>query len=81
VVDTDCCQLSGRWYWQLQHEGGQVEITACTISLETSKIFAVYDFDGDEMYLAIGKININGKFNYSGNDGLWCAYEPRTGNM
>ena len=46
-----------------------------------SKIFAVYDFDGDEMYLAIGEININGEYNYSGNDGLWCAYEPRTGNM
>jgi hypothetical protein len=49
--------------------------------LETSKIIllyhqsgdvhiAVYDFDGDEMYLAIGKININGEYNYSGNDGL-----------
>jgi hypothetical protein len=79
------------------HEGGQVQPTAlldfyCTISLETSKIIlqyhqsgdvhiAVYDFDGEEMYLAIGKININGKYNYSGNDGLWCAYEPRTGNM
>jgi len=58
------------------------------ISLETSKIIlqyhrsgdvhiAAYDFDGDEMYLAIGKININGKYHPSGqsnNDGLWCAY-------
>jgi hypothetical protein len=58
------------------------------ISLETSKIIlqyhqsgdvhiAAYDFDGDEMYLAIGKININGKYYPSGksnNDGLWCAY-------
>jgi hypothetical protein len=69
---------------------GQVQPTALldfygNISLETSKIIlqyhqtgdvhiAAYDFDGDEMFLAIGKINIDGKYNYSGNDGLWCAY-------
>ena len=55
------------------------------ISLETSKIIlqyhqsgdvhiAAYDFDGDEMYLAIGKININGNSGQNNNDGLWCAH-------
>ena len=58
------------------------------ISLETSKTIlqyhqsgdvhiAAYDFDGDKMYLAIGKINNDGKYYPSGqsnNNELWCAY-------
>ena len=59
------------------------------ISLETSKIIlqyhetgdvhiASYDFNGDELYLAIGKTNKDGKYfpegQSNGDTKVWCAY-------